>query len=236
MAKKAKVSKKAKVVKKVAKSPKKAVKVAKKESKKATPKKSTKLGKALTKGLKQAKKHKDGVLELRTTTREVARPVFKDPPEKSTIPDYEGSRSELFQEIKEKLIKMRATTLESMRQRAEENKEDADNAGSNSGDEGDQAQSIMQASIQKSLTANDETKLKQIEIALDKISKGTYGICIDTEEEIEAKRLLANPFALRCIAAQAEIEQAQRQHKSMSKGGSMRDMDDSEGPASSDDE
>ena len=227
MAKKAKKTVAKKEVKKSA--PKKAA--AKKSEKKA---KTSKVGKALKKGLKEAVKHQEGKQELRTTYREIGRPIVKDPPEKSTIPEYAGTREELISTIKDKLLQMKEDTLASMKQREEEAREDEENSSGSGGDEADQAAAIAQAEIQKSLSSSAEMKMRQIELALEKIKRGTYGICIDTEEEIEARRLLANPFALRSIAAQEELEYAQRQKKMVAKGGSMSSMDD--GPENSSDE
>lgn len=44
-----------------------------------------------------------------------------------------------------------------------------------------------------------EKKLRDIIAALEKMEKGTYGICIECGEEIEIERLRANPSARRCI-------------------------------------
>lgn len=40
--------------------------------------------------------------------------------------------------------------------------------------------------------------------ALDRIKDGTYGICIECQEEVQAKRLEAVPWARHCIECQAK--------------------------------
>lgn len=43
-----------------------------------------------------------------------------------------------------------------------------------------------------------ETRYNDVKLALDKIEKGTYGICEVSEHEIEIDRLEANPSARTC--------------------------------------
>ena len=44
-----------------------------------------------------------------------------------------------------------------------------------------------------------EDKLNAVDIALDKIKKGTYGTCEECEGEIKKERLKINPSAKRCM-------------------------------------
>ncbi len=52
--------------------------------------------------------------------------------------------------------------------------------------------------------ARDE--LKKINEAFERMEAGTYGICVDTGQLIEAARLRANPLAIRTIEAQRHYE------------------------------
>ena len=192
-----------------------------KVAKKAAPKKAAK--KAPAKAAKKTKQSSALPIPAANPFVINGRPIMKDPPEKSTIPQYEGSRAELIKEIKEKLLKMKTDTLEAIRVRDEE--ASVSQEESSTGDEGDMAQALMQQNIQKSLKHNDEGRLRQIDMALEKIAKGTYGICIDTEEDIEPRRLLANPFALRSIQAQGEFEMEQRRSSPSKGGGNAFDED-----------
>lgn len=49
-------------------------------------------------------------------------------------------------------------------------------------------------------------ELAQIEEALRRMDEGTYGICVDTGQLIEAARLRANPLAIRTVEAQRRYE------------------------------
>lgn len=45
-----------------------------------------------------------------------------------------------------------------------------------------------------------EERLKEVTDALEKIEKGTYGVCIKCNKKIEEEKLLANPAATTCMA------------------------------------
>ncbi|MGG3800831.1 TraR/DksA C4-type zinc finger protein [Metabacillus fastidiosus] len=61
---------------------------------------------------------------------------------------------------------------------------------------------------EKEMMLNDNAKdlLEDVEEALERIKKGTYGICIDTGEEIPYSRLEVLPYAKRTLKAQEEFE------------------------------
>ncbi len=49
-------------------------------------------------------------------------------------------------------------------------------------------------------------ELREIDDALIRIAKGTYGICVDCGQPIRLERLTANPTAKRCIVCQEFYE------------------------------
>ncbi|MCC5022985.1 MAG: TraR/DksA C4-type zinc finger protein [Candidatus Synoicihabitans palmerolidicus] len=57
-----------------------------------------------------------------------------------------------------------------------------------------------------SLVANEQEALAEIESAITRITKGTYGICEVTEKPIAKERLLAVPFTRYSAEAQKQIE------------------------------
>jgi RNA polymerase-binding transcription factor DksA len=57
-----------------------------------------------------------------------------------------------------------------------------------------------------SILSCEQNALYEIEEALDRISRGTYGICELTGQSIELDRLRAIPWARFCAAAQKELE------------------------------
>lgn len=52
--------------------------------------------------------------------------------------------------------------------------------------------------------------LKRIDGALADIDAGCYGVCVECEEPIAAKRLKALPFATRCVECQTRSERLER--------------------------
>jgi DnaK suppressor protein len=48
----------------------------------------------------------------------------------------------------------------------------------------------------------ESTLLRQVKAALRRIHNGTFGTCVDCEETISPKRLIAVPWATRCIKCQ----------------------------------
>lgn len=51
-----------------------------------------------------------------------------------------------------------------------------------------------------------KSELKQVEVALDKFKKGTYGKCEKCGAKIDVARLEARPSAIYCLKCEAEIE------------------------------
>jgi len=64
-----------------------------------------------------------------------------------------------------------------------------------------QAQAMAQASEQRR-----EQMLRNIEMALQRIDDGDYGLCRNCEEPINPKRLEFDPTALRCIDCESKRE------------------------------
>jgi len=51
----------------------------------------------------------------------------------------------------------------------------------------------------------EDRKLKLIDMALERLDAQQYGICQDCKEAISTKRLMAIPWATRCICCQERI-------------------------------
>lgn len=66
-------------------------------------------------------------------------------------------------------------------------------------DENEVASEIESFEDNTEIVSKLEAQYNDIKTALDKIEKGTYGICEVGEEEISADRLDANPSARTCI-------------------------------------
>jgi DnaK suppressor protein len=56
---------------------------------------------------------------------------------------------------------------------------------------------------EQALTVMLNSRLMDIDTALERIESGAYGICAECSTEIPAKRLQALPFATHCVACQS---------------------------------
>jgi DnaK suppressor protein len=73
----------------------------------------------------------------------------------------------------------------------------------------DQMDEIQYASERDLAIGNvdrESTLLRNVRAALRRIHDGTFGICVECESEISAKRLAAVPWAPRCIECQAAAD------------------------------
>jgi DnaK suppressor protein len=75
----------------------------------------------------------------------------------------------------------------------------ASEPGSKSGDWIDQSSQENDLHIQLALKQTDSKLLRAIEEAIHRIDNGSYGICMDCENEIPAARLEAVPWTRLCV-------------------------------------
>lgn len=75
-------------------------------------------------------------------------------------------------------------------------------------DGGEQSGADHAASVSAGEMARDAEELQAIEQALDRMARNDYGTCVACGEAIPAKRLLANPIAVRCLSCQVRHERS----------------------------
>jgi len=75
-------------------------------------------------------------------------------------------------------------------------------------DRSDLASRYRQRNREKLLLARAGQQLADIELALDRLTDGSYGKCIQCENPIQPERLLVMPAAALCIDCQHQEEQA----------------------------
>ncbi|MDR2869386.1 MAG: TraR/DksA C4-type zinc finger protein [Deferribacteraceae bacterium] len=73
-------------------------------------------------------------------------------------------------------------------------------------DSGDEAYNIYNKNLMLGKVETDALKLQLVEQALIRITGGTYGVCIECEDEIEERRLEYVPFARFCTECKSEME------------------------------
>jgi DnaK suppressor protein len=111
---------------------------------------------------------------------------------------------DLIEKCKSKLINAKSELLNRVRESRQDLHNGDDNKG---GDEGDQTLRALAESEFLSMHERLRKQLMEIESALARIEKGLYGVCEETEEPIEAERLLAIPWTRLSIEG-AEIRES----------------------------
>lgn len=69
----------------------------------------------------------------------------------------------------------------------------------------EQAVDLEENEIEQAILLNERALLKEVEQALKRIEKGTYGICTNAGEPIPEKRLEALPWASLCVNCEAKL-------------------------------
>ena len=80
-------------------------------------------------------------------------------------------------------------------------------------DEGDFAAASMDSGRDYQIFLNQKKELEEINEALIRIEKGTYGICKMCDEPIKIERLEIKPHAKYCIICKEEIEKEGKKHR-----------------------
>jgi DnaK suppressor protein len=73
-------------------------------------------------------------------------------------------------------------------------------------DEADYASVATETDIDAAIMEQQRQELTEIELALDKIREGSYGVCEMCEDEIRAERLEVKNFARYCITCREITE------------------------------
>jgi len=71
----------------------------------------------------------------------------------------------------------------------------------------DMTQEAVDRELALELLDRESVLARRLRSALERIQKGTYGICLECDEQIPAKRLRAIPWAELCIACQERADQ-----------------------------
>ncbi len=55
----------------------------------------------------------------------------------------------------------------------------------------------------------NSSRLREVQIALGRVGAGTYGVCVECQDEINPRRLAAIPWASTCVACQEAVDRGQ---------------------------
>ena len=110
----------------------------------------------------------------------------------------------IIEELKEKLEAEKKSLQKELESFADEDKTlkhnwDTRYPNREDGDKDEEADEVQEYDNALSLEYSLELKLKDVNMALEKIEKGGYGICENCGKKIDEKRLLACPEAKTCL-------------------------------------
>jgi len=110
----------------------------------------------------------------------------------------------LLEELKEKLEAEKESLKKELESFATEDKNlkhnwDTRYPNREDGDKDEEADEVQEYDNKLSLEYSLELKLKNVNVALEKIEKGGYGICENCGKHISEERLLACPEAKTCL-------------------------------------
>jgi DnaK suppressor protein len=96
--------------------------------------------------------------------------------------------------------------LEEVRQNLDEEKEKINANLATNPDRSDLAYNYASMDRRRALIGQMEEHLEDIEAALERIEKGTFGICTSCGQPIAPARVMAIPQAQLCVACQSRLE------------------------------
>ena len=115
---------------------------------------------------------------------------------------------EFIDRMEEQLLAQKKVIIQSLAAQSEEYKKIMEEAAP--GDEVDIASDVIDGKMLETLGVQDSQRLDQINNALERIKKGTYGICLVCKREIPRERLEAIPYAFMCINCKSRDERRNR--------------------------
>jgi DnaK suppressor protein len=124
-----------------------------------------------------------------------------------TVSGPPHGRGRALAELREALLTRRKQLLTSVRQEWRDlHHQPLEASGEALGELGDRRTLTVEAEVAYELMGSRSHVLGQIDRSLEKIDRGTYGLCEDCGEPIGPRRLRALPFALRCLGCQERVE------------------------------
>ncbi|WHY66922.1 TraR/DksA C4-type zinc finger protein [Neobacillus sp. SuZ13] len=108
--------------------------------------------------------------------------------------------------FKEKLEQIKSDTLQLLASNQPLSFEESGELTSNDNHFADTATELAEREKQMMLIENAKRTLEEVNEALERISNGTYGVCVDTGENISYERLVVLPYAKRTVDAQEKLE------------------------------
>jgi len=83
---------------------------------------------------------------------------------------------------------------------------ESDHPIANVGDFGERGEELIRGAVRHAEKERDQSELRQIDDARERMDRGSYGVCIDCGIDIAYERLEVQPFSERCLPCQEAYE------------------------------
>ncbi len=123
-------------------------------------------------------------------------------------PQQQALQSRMAQRLRARQRQLVEEVLSVRHERSETPQASAPGTTDMPGDPGDQAEQRSRQAVRDAEALRDQDELRDIEAALERITAGRYGECVDCGVPIAARRLDVQPAAARCLPCQERWEQA----------------------------
>lgn len=111
--------------------------------------------------------------------------------------------NEKFNQVKEQLQKERKKLLQEVSNSYEACREIGQDGVP---DIGDMSSTAYSRDVLFNVSETQRQRIHDIDVALEQIEKGEYGICMSCGEEISPRRMEVRPFSRYCIECKTDIE------------------------------
>ena len=115
----------------------------------------------------------------------------------------ENSMSKRFTQVKEQLLKERQKLLQEVSNSYEACREIGQDGVP---DIGDMSSAAYSRDVLFNVSETQRQKINDIDVALEQIEKGEYGVCMSCGEDISPRRMEVRPFSRYCIECKTDIE------------------------------
>ena len=111
--------------------------------------------------------------------------------------------SKQFDQVKQELLRQRQELLQDVSNSYEACRELGQDGVP---DIGDMSSAAYSRDVLFNVSETHRKKIQDIDVALEQIEKGEYGICMECGEEISPRRMEVRPFSRYCIECKTDIE------------------------------
>jgi RNA polymerase-binding protein DksA len=156
------------------------------------------------------------IVKTADPVKKVEKIPMETPPPAPVIPGVKKLTDKQISEFKERLLALRD------RVSGEYSTLSRDNVAANQRDASlsDQGTDTFDREMELNMMGSEQEVLFEIDAALRRIEKGTFGICELTGQPIDIERLNALPYVRYTVRAQSELEKGRARYRPF--GGTMR--------------